>query len=154
MSERCSGCGLLDPNGTAGCRALFEEVLVRDYSDFRYARVHRKIVDTYCLQHPERYCASAKSFAAHLTGLCWAFEHNGHPPVGRALLRWLDANPSIDRPEPPSPRGEITIVEVYAAPDAEAHALAVESWARSTWEAYAAPHPLARRWLAEAFAQR
>ncbi len=56
------------PDGTAGCVALFEEVQVRDYSDFRYARVYRKMVDTYCLQHPDRYCASAKSFAAHLTG--------------------------------------------------------------------------------------
>ena len=144
----------MGPAGTAGCQALFDEVLVRDYSDFRYGRFHRKMVDAYCLQHPDRYCASAKSLAAHLTGLCWAFEHGGHPSVGRALLRWFDASPAIDKPELPASRGEMTIAGVHAAPDAEAHALAVERWARSTWEAYAELQPLARRWLAEALARR
>ena len=65
--ERCSGCGLVVPGGTAGCQAIMDEVLARDFSDVLYFRVHRMMVDTYSLQHPERYCASAKSLAAHLT---------------------------------------------------------------------------------------
>jgi hypothetical protein len=52
-------------------------LLARDFTDAAYFRVHRMIVDTYCLQHPDRYCVSAKSLAAHLTGLCWLIEHGG-----------------------------------------------------------------------------
>lgn len=70
-TERCSGCGLVVRGGTAGCQAIMDDLLARDFSNVAYFRVHRMMVDTYCLQHPERYCVSAKSLAAHLTGLCW-----------------------------------------------------------------------------------
>jgi hypothetical protein len=43
--SRCSGCG-----AATDCAA-------RELADARYARHHRLVVDTYCLQHPERYCA-------------------------------------------------------------------------------------------------
>jgi hypothetical protein len=34
--------------------------------------------------------------------------------------------------------------------DPQAYGEAVERWARSTWDAYSALQPLARRWIAEA----
>jgi hypothetical protein len=42
---------------------------------------------------------------------------------------------------------------VLATHDPESHARAVEAWARSTWQAYAALHRLARRWLEAAVAK-
>lgn len=69
---------------------MFEEFGARSFADPPYWRVHRMMVDAYCLQHPERYCVSAKSLAAHLTGLCCAFEHGGHPSVNAAVQRWLN----------------------------------------------------------------
>jgi hypothetical protein len=50
------------------CQEIFETILTKEYSDFRYGKVHRLTVDAYCLQHPEVYMISPKSFAAHLTG--------------------------------------------------------------------------------------
>jgi hypothetical protein len=112
------------------------------------------LVDTYALQHPERYCASPKSFAAHLTGLCWLLECDGNRAVGgEELRRWLNGNPKIEKPALPVRHGELTIASVVATRDPETHGRAVETWARSTWQAYAPLHPLARRWIDAAVAQ-
>jgi hypothetical protein len=152
MSMPCTGCGWEAPEGSSGCQALFGEFLARDFSNVAYGRSHRLIVDTYCLQHPDRYCVSAKSLAAHLGGLCRAFEHGARPEAYQALQRWLNGRSSIEKPELPSSRGAVTIADVQAASDAAGYAQAVERWARSTWEAYAILHPMARRYMDEALA--
>jgi hypothetical protein len=155
MAEPCSGCGLVVSGGTAGCQAIMDELLARDFSDINYFRVHRITVDTYCLQHPDRYCVSAKSLAAHLTGLCWLIEHRGSRAVGsESLRRWLNGAPRIEKPEIPSFRGRLTVADVAEAPDPEAHAQAVDRWARCTWEAYSALHSLARYWIEQALTGR
>jgi hypothetical protein len=139
--------------GTAGCQGIFDGLLARDFSDVAYFRVHRMLVDTYCLQHPDRYCVSAKSLAAHLTGLCWLLEHGGNRAIGsEPLRRWLNGTPRIEKPEAPSFRGSLTVADVREAADPEAHARAVELWARSTWEAYSSLHALARHWIQQALA--
>ena len=125
-----------------------DELLARDFGDFRYFRVHRLMVDTYSMQHPERYCKSAKSLAAHLTGLAWLMEHGGDRALGsEPLRRWLNGRSDLEKPPIPGFRGVLTIADVRGARDPEAYALAVERWARSTWEAYAPLHELAREWI-------
>lgn len=149
--ERCAGCGLVVEGGTAGCQAIFEELTARDFSLVAYFRVHRMLVDTYCLQHPDPYCISAKSLAAHLMGLCWLIEHDGARAVGSEKLReWLDGTSRLDKPELPSFRGKLTIADVHHTADPAAHGEAVERWARSTWEAYSPLHALARQWIQQA----
>ena len=61
----CDRCGAVVSGGKAGCQKLFEEVIAREFGDYRYSRRHRLTVDTYSLQHPERYMRSGKSFTAH-----------------------------------------------------------------------------------------
>ena len=152
---RCSGCGLVVQGGTAGCQAIMDELLARDFSDVSYFRVHRMLVDTYSLQHPDRYCLSAKSLAAHLTGLCWLIEHGGSRAVGsESLRRWLNGAPRIEKPDIPSFRGKLTVADVRDAPDPGEYARALERWAGSTWEAYSALHSLARHWVQQALAGR
>ncbi len=151
---RCTGCGLTVPGGTEGCRERFEALHARAYDWGVPYALHRLAVDTYTLQHPDRYCVSAKSLAAHLTGLCWALEHGGHPAGLRALQRWLNGTPALTKPPLPATHGALTVAEVCSASDADAYAHAVERWARATWQAYAALHPLARRWVAAALARR
>jgi len=151
--EPCPGCGLIAPGGAAGCQAIFDELLARDFSEPLYFRVHRLLVDTYCLQHPERYCKSAKSLAAHLVGLCSILERGASRAVGEeALRRWLDGKSPIEKPELPAQRGELTVADVRGAATPEAHAAAVERWARSTWQAYSTLHGVARQWLEQALA--
>jgi len=147
-ADRCAGCGLAVAGGTAGCQAIFDELLARDFGDAVYFRRHRMLVDVYSLQHPERYCASAKSLAAHLGGLCSILEHGASPAIGAEWLRiWLDGTPRLEKPALPAFRGALTIADVRAASDPEAHGQAVERWARATWEACAPLHPVARAWV-------
>jgi hypothetical protein len=137
--------------GTAGCRAIFEELIARDFSDLGYFSVHRMLVDTYSLQHPDSYCRSAKSLAAHLCGLCQILETEANRAVGDAALRrWLDGKVSLAKPEIPAFRGDLTIASVRDATTPADHAAAVDRWAESTWRAYASLHDLARDWLERA----
>lgn len=153
MKQPCTGCGLVIENGTAGCHALFEEMTLRDFSDVRYGRVHRVLVDAYCLQHPERYCISAKSLAAHLCGTCDTVERNGSSgEINERLRRWLDGPGRLTKPPLPAFRGSVTIGDVAAAATPEDHYAAVERWSRDVWAAYASLHAIARQWLDEAMA--
>lgn len=147
--ESCEGCELVVEGGTAGCQLLFDELRGRQLTTSTY-QIQRLTVDTYCMQHPDRYCVSAKSLAAHLTGLCWALEYSGHPSGLKALQRWLDGSARLEKPELPPFRGALTIADVIGAPDPEERAAAIGRWAHSTWNAYAPLHPLARHWVEEA----
>jgi hypothetical protein len=149
-SLACSGCGVPRPEGTRGCRALFDALTIRQWDLPVAYPVRRMMVDTYALQHPDEFCVSAKSFAAHLTGLCAALEHADHPTVLRVLLAWLESRPALEKPALPTARGAVTIDVAVEAPDGERLVAAADRWARSTWEAYAALQPLARRWVDEA----
>jgi len=154
VAQRCAECGLAVPGGTEGCWERFEALRAREYAWGVPYALHRMVVDTYALQHPDQYCLSAKSLAAHLTGLCWALEYGGHLAGLRALQRWLNGVPPLAKPVLPAARGALTVADVCSASHTDAYADAVARWARSTWQAYAALHLLARRWIAEALARR
>lgn len=148
---RCAGCGRPVAGGEAGCRRDFETLLARDYSDARFFRVHRLLVDVYALQHPDAYCASAKSLAAHLTGLCQLMEGSASKATGgQALRRWLDGRSTLVKPDLPEARGTLTVADVLGVTDPAAYSQAVERWAKSAWEAYVPLHGLAREWAAKA----
>lgn len=143
-SAMCS-CGLASETE---CRRQFEEILAKEFSDYRYARVHRLTVDTYSLQHPDPYMISAKSFAAHLTGMCCAMEHESDRDLLRALQQWLNGKrEALAKPEPVEKPGELTIAHVLDAADVGEHERLVREWAEDVWEAYAVHHQLARDWI-------
>ena len=142
----CSGCGLVIPGGAEGCLALYRQVTEEELGLPAYAGFGRVVWDTYCVQHPDRYCISAKSLAAHLGGLCWALEHGGHPSGYRALDRFLDGPPRFDKPALPPDHGTLTIGDVAAAGAPVGRVRVMDEWARPTWAPYAPPQPLARRW--------
>ena len=103
-------------------------------------------MDAYCLQH-EAYVKSAKSLAAHLCGLCVAFERGNEPAQLRRLQAWLSTNPKIERPALPVNRGPLTISSVYGIDDPVTFREAVRCGARSVWDAYRELQPVARGWL-------
>jgi hypothetical protein len=146
--EACGGCGLVAPGGAAGCQAIMDKLMAKGFSDAAYGRVHRLFVDTYCLQHPDPYCVSFKSFAAHLTSVCWSLEHGGSTAmVSEPLRKWVERHPHLEKPPVPAARGALTIADVARAPDPAAHVRAVDEWARSTWTAYASVHSVVRQWV-------
>jgi hypothetical protein len=148
QAERCDGCDLTVDGGTDGCQALFDDESVREYGNVAFAGRRRLVVDTYALQHPVRYCRSAISLAAHLTGVCVALEHRAREAMlNDAVQRWLSRRPELDKPPLPAERGTLTIADVIAATNAVDHRAIVERWARGTWAAYADLQPLARAWV-------
>lgn len=150
--EACDECGLVVVGGSAGCQRIADEILARDYSgDIRYAAMHRLMWDTYCLQHPAKYCASAKSLAAHLAGACLILERGANAGNGDSRLQqWLSGRPSITKPALPVSRGLSTISTITNALTAAEYREAVQQWAWTTWKAYESLHDVARQWADEA----
>ncbi len=149
-ADCCPECGAPVAGGREGCQAVFDGLAAQAFSDLRYGAVYQLAFDAYCMQHPARYCRSAKSYAAHLTRLCCGIEHDGAPEVYAAIQRWLDGRVDLERPATLSRRGQMTVVDVRAAQNPEEHKQLVRAWAGSVWEAYTAQHDLARRWIAVA----
>ena len=153
--RRCEGCGAELQGGTAACRALYDEVLARDYSEPAYFACHKLVVDAYSLQHPDRFCRSAKSLASHLVGLCEVMEHEGAIDRGSpALKQWLDGTVDLAKPHLPERRGEVTLPNLPLAADPSAWRAEVRRWAQAVWRAYEPLHATAREWRAAAAAAR
>jgi hypothetical protein len=155
MSEdQCPECGTLISGGLEGCRDILDDLAYRFPAAGPEMRLHRLIVDTFCLQHPRTYCRSAKSMAAHLAGLCCGLEFGGHPNVYGALQQWLNGPKDLERPDPPPQTAGITIHQVATAPVSQDLARAIEKWAEAVWFLWSPYHELARQWLKEALRER
>lgn len=156
-SEPCAGCGASYPKSdgpthpyigaSAGCWAVYGEVLAREYGEFAYPPIHRLTVDAYATQHPGTPSRrSIQSVAIHLISLHLVLERGlearaATEAIGRAVRRggfvWL---------EPPASRGELAILDVRDAVDLPDHVRRVESWARSVWSAWSFHADRVRRW--------
>ncbi|CAN5820879.1 hypothetical protein BH23ACT11_BH23ACT11_21050 [soil metagenome] len=156
--QPCPGCGALVPDvegpvhrylgASAGCWAIFGEVLKKEYGDYRYWPVHHLTVDAYAAQHPGTPSPQTiRSVAVHLIGL-HLFLATGLLPTDRAMKEkqraanrkdyvWLD---------PPASLGEVTLVDVRQAETPTKHKEFVEKWAESVWKAWEPHHEIVRRW--------
>ena len=82
-----SGTELLAERRRTGCQALYDALAVPGAGALGLIARRDLAFDAYCMQHPETYCRSAKSYAAHLTRLCCGLEFGGDPRVYRAIQR-------------------------------------------------------------------
>jgi len=154
----CPGCGAVVPDvdvpghkyiGSApGCWQIFGEVLAREYSDFRYARVHGLTVDAYAVQHPGEPSPHAiMSVAVHLQRLHWVLELGyDNQRATRAMQRAAERKLEYTWLTPPASLGSITVLDVQAAPGPEEHVDAVRAWADDVWKAWQIHHPTVRGW--------
>lgn len=157
----CHGCGGQFPDidgpthrymtSSPGCWAWYGDVLAREYSDFRYGKVHQLTVDAYAVQHPGTPSPqSIQSVAVHLISLCAVLEHGTDlhrasqvkqaAAQGKERFTWLSPPPSM---------GEITVADVHRAENAQEHAQWVRTWAKATWDAWSAHHDTVRTWFSE-----
>src|SRR4051812_9011837 len=75
MQAHCPECGVPQTVGGPSCREMRDQLLARDMEQpVKYWQYHRLAIDAYCVQH-DANVKSAKSLAAHLCGICVAFEH-------------------------------------------------------------------------------
>jgi hypothetical protein len=157
VDSKCTECGAEVPAEFTSCDELFMSILtplgLRWAESQDVAALGQLLVDTFAMQHPKRSCKSAKSYAAHLTGLCCGMEYNGAKSVYAALQRWLNGPAEaigITRPTEPDDRGALTIRYVYDAHTEAEFAARVREWAREVWEAYSSEHEIARGWIKKA----
>jgi len=143
----CPSCGAA-LGGREGCQAAFDALSAGAWSSPARAAVHNLVVDAYAMQHPEEYGRSAKSYAAHLCGLCCGVEHPGNRTRYWSIARWLDGDRVVEKPQLLRARGDRTIADVAHITDDIAFASAVRVWARAVWDAYSSQHPQAQQWLA------
>ena len=150
--ERCEECGLEIAGGFAACQKLFQDFHAREQAELAasYAQ-SRLLVDTYCVQHPIEYCASAKSFAAHITGLAYAVESGGNVRGLEILHAWLDRHQQLEKPAIPKVSFDRTLGDVAKVKNPKEYEALLQRWALSTWDAYTELQPVALRWLGEAF---
>jgi hypothetical protein len=144
----CPACGAR-LNGRAGCQAAFDALGAAAWTSPARGAVHNLLVDAYCMQHPEDYCRSAKSYAAHLTGLCCGLEASGDAARYWAVARWLDGSRDLTKPALAAvgARGRVTVADVVDCAEDAQYAAAVRAWASAVWQAYGVQHQLARDWL-------
>jgi hypothetical protein len=157
VDSTCTECGARVPDEFGSCDELFMSILIPLAARWdeapEFARLHRLVVDTFGMQHPKRSCESAKSYAAHLTGLACGVEYHGAPWVYAALGRWLSGPAEaigLTRPSEPDERGGLTIRTLYDAGTEAEFAARLYEWAREVWVAYASQHELARSWIRKA----
>jgi hypothetical protein len=149
----CPDCGAQVTGGQEGCQALFDEFFSPARGNLVYAGVRELAFDAYCMQHLERYCRSAKSYAAHLTRLCYGLEYQGQPRVYAAIQKWLNGSVPLQKPDLLPFLGKMTVADIRAAETVDGRLKLVRAWAESVWEAYESQHGLARNWLAAALAR-
>ena len=120
-------------------------------SDLRIAAVHRLALDTYCMQHVESYCASAKSYAAHLIGLSWGIAHVDDPAPAAPVLRVLEQGAQLTKPPVLMDRGSVTLPDLMAvyhvSGDVDDLVIRIRAWANDVWDAYASQHNIVNEWL-------
>lgn len=152
----CPACGAR-LGGRAGCQAAFDALCAASWASPARGAVHNLLVDAYCMQHPEDYCRSAKSYAAHLTGLSCGLEAGGDSRLYWAVARWLDGSQEVTKPAlaATGARGAVTVASAVACADDAHYTVVVRAWAATVWEAYREQHDLARGWrMAAAAATR
>lgn len=143
----CPSCGA-PLGGRDGCQSHFDELSAQAWGNPVRGAMHNLVVDAYALQHPDEYCESAKSYAAHLTGLCCGVEHPGDQKLYWQIARWLDGPATIEKPAAVDARGRQTISTIVNLSN-DTYRTAVRQWASSVWIAYESQQYLARTWLAE-----
>jgi len=128
---------------------MYNEVLGRQMTDVSYGRARLLSVNAYAVQHPgHRGRRTAQSVAVHLAGLCLALERDADDPtITRRMSGLADARSEHPWLEPPASLGELTILDVARARDADEHAEVVRRWARRSWGAWGEHHDIVRAWL-------
>lgn len=145
VNSTCTECGALVPAECHSCDAFLQLVMMKSAGP--PARV---LIDSFAMQHPKRSCKSAKSYAAHLAGLCCGVEYGGSEKVYSAIGRWLSGPAErigLMRPHEPEFRGTLTLRHVYDADVGTNVEPRLREWATDVWEAYTSQHDIARRWI-------
>ena len=135
-----------------GCYEMFNEVLEREYSDFRYSKAHHFTVDTYAVQHPGELSnqKAINSVGIHLVSLFFLLEKGYEPEKGAEIkmefAKFNKLNRVITPLERPKTFEGLTIFDIWDNEKPESHYELCESWAKSSWQAWEKNHQMIEKW--------
>ena len=150
---QCYGCGALveakegQPHeyigATRGCWDLYCQILEKQYGEYNYPQfTHRLTVDTYAIQHPGQPARKAiQSVNVHLVSLYLIFERglNGQEAT-KKMGEILSKEPNFNWLEPPTPNGQLTVIDVLTSTSQEEHGKKVKEWAEDVWNCWYSKH--------------
>jgi hypothetical protein len=154
----CPGCGLDLPESdgpthpyigaSPACWALYGQLLARDYGEYGMPEEHKFVVDAYAVQHPGTDSREARqSVTVHLIRLCLMLEReHGTEYSTRLMSRATNGVATFPWLDPVTPLGTITVQDMLAAPDRDAHIAKSREWAKDVWNAWSDKHDEVRGW--------
>ena len=158
-TETCPDCGgvftMSDAGGhkymggSAGCWAVYNEILRREYEDAAFFASHRFTVDAYAVQHPgdQSDRRAKQSVNIHLAALYAMFEEKRpKSDIPRLLKTLANKHQSAFKTlTPPLPSAyELTVNDLLPARTASEHQALIYSWAENVWQAWKIHHDHAR----------
>jgi hypothetical protein len=126
----------------------YGDLLAVQYASPRRMAFHQLVVDTYAVQHPDSDDPRAiKSVGIHLMTLCLFLERGTEPSLGTRLHQRMVDRPVFHQLEPPSSRGQLTMLDVPLEGDPEVARVASYAWADDVWQTWMSHHPTVREWV-------
>jgi len=155
--EICHSCGAKIPpsltgashaylDASPGCWARFNDVLAREYSDFRYFAVHSLTVDAYAAQHPGAESRQTiRSINFHLLSLyAYYYGHRELYELSQLKQQLATLKQQFQWPTIPGDFGELTINDIWATETEQQHREAVSLWGKSVLDCWYDYHPYLR----------
>lgn len=157
----CIGCGAnvsetADPYtwyhnaASPGCWAVYMDLMAKEFGEYAYPEIHRLTVDSYAVQHPgDPTPQTIQSVNVHLAGLYLYLEKGVENRfISKVMSRMVDRfKGEFSWLEPPSNRGDVTVLDVVAVQNFQEHEEVVLKWVRSAWGAWREFHPVAKNWV-------
>ncbi|HYJ30720.1 MAG TPA: DUF5946 family protein, partial [Allosphingosinicella sp.] len=153
--EPCPGCGRAFPpsdgpvhayiGASAGCWALYGELLALEYESPALMRWHRFTVDAYTAQHPGvPGRRSTQSVHVHLAALHLMLERDCDEARVRKVLAAMAEGGAFEWLDPPDLSTEAGVETAIAAAGTERYGDTVRAWAQEVWQAWRVHHPAIR----------
>lgn len=147
---RCLCCQADVVGSVAGCLESFQAAMLNPIVQSNLNG--SCLFDAYCLQHPEIYCVSAKSYAVHLAFMvCW-MEFKEPQQQRPVLQRGMNGVFALEKAPLLEFRGEFSHLHWQQA-DTATILIRADEWLQSVWAAYAPLHSQARAY-AQLFLQK
>ena len=144
----CPLCRAPRVGGLEGCHTILHRLQLEFGLGLRES-LGRMAVDAYCLQHPEIYCLSAKSYAAHLAFMAAWMDYSSDMNTIVIALRGFDGPFEEVKPPVLEHRGSLTMADLQSVQTRAELEQKMTAWGQNVWEAYTFLHDTAREYLRE-----
>ncbi|MEM6735706.1 MAG: DUF5946 family protein [Bacteroidota bacterium] len=158
----CFSCGAKSLNfegdgheymlASAGCYEMFNEVLEKEYSDFRYSKAHHYTVDSYAVQHPGEPLnqKAINSVGIHLVSLYFLLEEQydlaKSAKIKMEFAQFNKTKGIIHAIKRPEKFDGITIFEIWDNENPDEHFDLCKQWALDSWTSWKNHHATIEKW--------